>query len=167
MRSKGINWSMLCLCLRVVAVSACAGQSPPHLALRVLESQVQSGIDEPQLQFMVISDQAHFTALYHDLHQMTLPRPAVPDVDLTSRYVLVAFMGQKSTAGYAIRFGEKVVKRHEAIEVTVYQDTPTEGAMLAQMMTSPYVMATVDRDAYTQVRFVDEEGHVLDEIGVK
>ena len=167
MKIKCINLSMLYLCLGILAVQACAKQSSSPLALRVLESRVHSSMHEPRLKFLAISDRDRFTALYHSLHQMTLPMPALPDVDFASQHVLVAFMGQKSTAGYAIRFGDKVVKRDETLEVTVHQDTPSEGALLAQMTTSPYVMAAVDQGAYTQVRFIDAEGDTLDEISVK
>jgi len=167
MKSPVVYLVIGCMCLRVAAVQANSGQLPHHFQLRLLESQIHSGIAKPHLQFMVISDRSHFVEIYTNLHAETLPKPSLPEVDFATQRVLVAFMGQKSTAGYAIQFEEIIVQRDDNIEVTVRRRIPPPGAILAQIVTNPYVMAVVDKGAYTQVKFVNEDGHVLDVLDVK
>ena len=158
--------AIVCACVWFAAESAGLSQSPPRLHVRLLESQIHSGVTESHLRFLVISEQQRFLEVYNKIHAATLQKPALPEVDFATQRVLVALMGQKSTAGYAIQFGETALQRQSLIEVTVRLSTPSQDAVLAQVMTSPYALAVIERGTYTQVKFVTEAGQVLEVLDV-
>ena len=161
MRSRSAYLVAVSVCVWFVSVHA--GCRPPaqQVTLRLLESQIRSGMSKRQGQFLVISDRARFVEVYTRIHAASLQKPSLPSVDFATQRLLVAFMGQQSTAGYAIQFDEGVVQRDGTLEVTVRFHTPPQGAMLAQVITSPYALAVVDRGPYTRVHFVNEAGETL------
>jgi PrcB C-terminal len=161
-----LHLAIVCACIWFAAVPAGCSQSPHRLNVRLLESQIHSGVTESHLRFLVISEQHRFLEVYNKIHAVTLQKPALPEVDFATQRVLVALMGQKSTAGYEIQFGEIALQRQSVIEVTVRLSTPSQDAVLAQVMTSPYALAVIESGTYTQVKFVTEAGEVLEVLDV-
>jgi hypothetical protein len=161
-----LHLAIVCACIWFAAVPAGFSQSLHRLNVRLLESQIHSGVTESHLRFLVISEQHRFLEVYNKIHAVTLQKPVLPEVDFATQRVLVAFMGQKSTAGYAIQFAETALQRQTLIEVTVRLSTPSQDAVLAQVMTSPYALAVIASGTYTQVKFVTEAGQVLEVLDV-
>jgi hypothetical protein len=107
---------------------------------RVLERGDQTYIDDSRQ--ALARNAAEWTALWrqHD------PDRAAPAVDFTREMVVALFMGSRSTAGYAI---EIVSAREEdgAFVVRFRERRPERGALLAQMITSPYHIIAVPRSS--------------------
>lgn len=142
------------------AVMACTKQPIP-LELRVLERAAQSGQAEPSLQFMVVSTEQQFAEVYRTIHAAAFQKPPPPVIDFDQHRVLVAFMGQKSTAGYEINFTSTAQQVDTTLDVTVQMQGVPENSMAAQIITSPYVLAVIEQGLYRHVRFVDEENQLL------
>ena len=138
-----------------------------QLQIDVLESNAFSGNNDRKARFMVISDSSGFADVYARTRSHKLKKPQAPSLDFDKKRVLVAFMGQKSTAGYRITFAETLTRSGDTLVVTVNMQSPPQGAVLAQVITSPYAMATVERGDYTKIRFVDEDGTTLATINMK
>lgn len=157
------------LYLTVASLCACclspqaAGSAP---RLQVIESGLNSGIVEQEARFAVLSDQGEFAALHQDIHSVRLPAPPVPEIDFSQWRVLAGFMGVQPTGGYAIGFTEPARLYDAVVEVTVRFETPPPGAILPQVITSPFVIARLEKGAYSKVRFVDEEGKILETVEV-
>lgn len=143
-----------------LACTACSQEARP-LPITTLEAGGNSGRFEKGLRLLVVSRAERFATLYGQIASLTLPKPPTPAVDFRKYHVLVAFMGKKSTAGYRIRFAESARRLDRAIEVPVLQSIPAQDAILAQVVTNPYVIAIIARDGYTKVTFVDEKGVLL------
>ena len=135
--------------------------------LKILDSGAISGVSEKEQRFLVISDLEEFRNLYKKIHSTTLGGKLLPEVDFKNYLVLVGLMGQKPTGGYTINFGDIVGKEGEVIEVKVTLTRPAPDAILAQVITSPYVIALVNKNKYKKVAFVDEEGKALEEVGIE
>lgn len=132
-----------------------------QLQINVLASNAFSGNNDRNARFMVISDNANFADVYARTQSHKLKKPQAPSIDFEKKRVLVAFMGQKSTAGYRITFEEKISRTGDTLVVTVNMQSPPQGAALAQVITSPYAMATVERGKYRQIKFIDTDGNTL------
>lgn len=162
--------------LRVALIGFCVGYITAHtactqavqsLSVTTVESGLISGKIETGLRFLVISEPEAFGELYGQIASLTLPKPTIPAVDFAKYRVVVAFMGEKPTAGYGIRFAESARQRAQTtIEVQILRTMPPKDAILAQVVTNPYVVAMVARNHYTEVVFVDELGAMLASVDV-
>lgn len=148
-------------CIAGSLLHTACGQATQPLLITALEAGGNSGRFEKGLRFLVVSRAEAFAALYGQIASLTLPKPPTPAVDFTKYRVLAAFMGEKSTAGYSIRFAESARRLGRRVEVPVLESIPAKDAILAQVVTNPYVIAIIARDNYTEVTFVDEMGVVL------
>ena len=160
----------LCFLRSALIIGFCAGYIAVHtactqvlrsLSVTTVESGISSGKFETGLRFLVISQPEAFDKLYGQIASLTLPKPETPVVDFTKYRVVVALMGEKPTTGYGIRFVESARRRAQTIEVQILRTIPPKDAILAQVVTNPYVIAMVARNHYTEVVFVDKSGNVL------
>ncbi len=126
--------------------------------LRSLESGAQSGVTERS--FRIVSDECAFRQLHRSVHAHRIPLPPPPEVDFDRDIVLAAFLGARSTAGYHAGFGEVDVAGDMA-RVIVFERSPPAGAVLAQVVTTPYAMAALSRWNLKAVVLVDPSGTVL------
>ena len=162
MNARGLCRGVLIgFCIGYVTVHTVCAQATRYLPVTTLESGVNSGRIETALRFLVISQLEAFDEFYGQIASLRLPKPPTPVVDFATHRVVVALMGRKPTAGYGIRFSESAQQQDRTIEVQVLRISPAEGAILAQVVTNPYVIAVVARDSYAKVTFVDESGAVL------
>lgn len=129
--------------------------------LEIVEKDAFSTHTEKGPQFQLISDRNLFDDAYQHLHEGGRASPEKPAVDYTKQRVLLAFMGQKSTAGYSIDFQPATAIAGDALVVTVILTKPPTGAVLAQVVTSPYALATLPRTGYQRVKLVDTSGETL------
>ncbi len=141
-----------------------AGSRQPELRVpvKILEKGYHSGIKKADTRFVVISDPDHFMEVFEKVHSKTYPLPDLPTVDFDRQIVLAAFMGEKNTGGYQISFEKTACISNKTLRVTVFMQTPSPGAILPQVITSPYVLAAVDKGNFRRVEFVDKDGNILE-----
>ena len=149
------------VCIWITFIHTDCVKAQHQLRLNIIENKVHSGKIEKYLRFIIISDHKIFIETYRRMHSLELPQPKPPEIDFDTHRVLVAFMGQKPTSGYTISFDDVVVLLESMIEVKVRLARPPRDAILAQVMTNPYVMAIIEKGSYTRVKFVNEAGEVL------
>jgi hypothetical protein len=70
--------------------------------------------------------------------------PKIPEVDFTKNCVIAVFMGDKNTGGYAINF-DKVIKRTDALTVSVFETSPGVKCIVTQAITRPYEIAKIPK----------------------
>lgn len=92
----------------------------------------------------------------------------IPPVDLERELVLAVLQGPKRTGGYAVSVS-RVTQKGSLVEVRVEVVEPEPGSITIQILTSPYHLVTLDRDAFNprgQLRFVflDEQDNLLEEV---
>lgn len=110
---------------------------------------------------MVIGDEEELYRLL-SLAGLQLPEP---DVDFDRHLVLAAMLGVRNSAGYSISI-KSVGQQSYEVQVEVEVSEPEEGAFTAQVLTSPYHLAMVERDAFEPrgelvFIFVDNHGRML------
>jgi hypothetical protein len=96
----------------------------------------------------VMRTAAEWTALWKELGS-SKPRPAV---DFARSTVLGVFLGSRPTAGYTVKID--TIERQGAEFVVTYRERPPAPTdMVAQMLTAPYLLVTIEKfDG--RVRFV-------------
>ena len=91
---------------------------------------------------------AEWTALWKQLGS-SRPRPAV---DFTRSTVLGVFLGSRPTAGFGVAI-DSIDRQGAELVVTYRERRPNPADMVAQMLTAPYLLVTIERfDG--KVRFV-------------
>jgi len=162
MKFKSVLTVIFILFFGVSLVSA-----EPRFRLKIIEARSFSGIIEKELQVLVVSDKNRFFKLYKKIRSLEFPVPSSPTINFEKQIVLMAFMGGKPTPGYTITF-DKISFQHEQIlEIIVKITRPPPGEILAQVMTSPYVVARIGRGTYNTVNFRDENEALLKSIKVE
>ena len=131
------------------------------LPCAILAEEVQTveagSFSGPDRAFLVIEDETKLRRIHRDVHAHTSLPPPLPMFDFEHDLALLAFMGQRSTAGYAIEFDSPAQVRGGVAYVRVVEQTPPPGAALATVITSPYVMARLRRGEFGAVKFIDSE----------
>jgi hypothetical protein len=124
-----------------------ATPGPATLAVTKLEDGTDSKFTEAKQQ--VLKTKAEFEAFWakHD------DVKAAPSVDFDKDMVLAVFVGEKSTGGYTVAI-TGAVEKGDGIEVTYKVSAPEPGGMNIQVLTYPYVFATIPRSTKT-VKFTE------------
>ena len=117
-------------------IGVASGQTPG--SERMVERGGQSRIDQPRQ--VTARTEAEWTALWRE-HAPGRPAPAV---DFSLEMVLGVFLGSRPTPGYGV---EIVAARQQGGELVVqYRETPPPtGRILAQLITSPFVIVARPR----------------------
>jgi len=116
-----------------------------------------------------ITDHADLLELYKNLnkrHSGDDGNP--PEMDFNIYGVLFLEMGQKSTGGYAFSFNPS--HSHVVASQTVIQvgwNVPPEGAIVTQVLTSPYILLKVKKTEINTILVLDQNGRSLFEIPIK
>lgn len=107
-----------------------------------------SGIERPRQ--VAIQDETGWRALWKE----HAPEADPPRVDFTTRTVLAVFLGSRMTAGYAVELTGVERGEHEAV-VHVKESRPGRDQMLAQVITTPFLIVSVPR-LHGSIRFTHD-----------
>jgi len=135
-----------------------AADVPPNaqvVAFEVVQEMTTpiSGIREKRRE--VIADAAEWAELWDEMQSMVMPKPSVPEIDFSSRMVVFASMGERTSGGYTISVLE-AAQENGALYVEVEEATPGIECITTDVISTPAVAVSVPRTAST-VLFVDRE----------
>ncbi len=86
------------------------------------------------------------------------PLAALPTIDFTEEGVLVIWMSQHPTGGYALELAAQQAEIKDAtILVPVRRITPRQGAAVVQMITQPYLMLRIGKGNYNTITIIDPD----------
>lgn len=164
MKRAPIHWSSSRRLLIFLAAFAFSGEACPSTesTLTPLESGTHSNV--PVRSFQAVFDQDAFRNLHRHIHSHRLPPPSAPTVDFDRFVVVAAFMGQRSTLGYRIRFGDAVAVEDGTAILSVTESQPPPNTVQGQVITTPYAIAALAHGSYEKIAFVDPYGTVLESV---
>jgi PrcB C-terminal len=129
-----------------LAVMGFAAVASDPVAFKTLDAGDHSGIESRR--DVTVRTAAEWTALWKQLGSGR-PRPAV---DFARSTVLGVFLGSRPTAGYTAKI-DTIERQGAELVVTYRERSPDPTDMVAQMLTAPYLLVTIERfDG--RVRFV-------------
>jgi len=132
------------LLLAMLALFTAACSMPPVQELPVPFTTIamgeQSGIHRPKN--VVVRTEAEWTRLWqaHDAS----PADKRPPIDFDRDMVIAVFLGQRPTAGYRVRIMD-VRQSPDELQVHVRERKPDSQAVLAQVLSYPFVMIRLPR----------------------
>jgi hypothetical protein len=135
------NLVLLALCLPVM--TACADpQSAPALPLRSVSKGAFSGITDVRQE--VIRDKEAFAKVWDELQARSRPRPSLPEIDFAREMLVLVTLGQRRTGGFSIEV-VNVEVRQDRLRVGVRRQNPAPGAMVIEVLTSPFHLVAVPK----------------------
>jgi hypothetical protein len=93
---------------------------------------------------VVITNNADYQKLMSEVYSNLDQMPRIPDVDFTKNDVVGVFMGAKSNGGYSINV-DKVIKRSDAVTVSVYETSAGKNCSVTEAITQPYEIVKVPK----------------------
>ncbi|ACB74417.1 protease complex subunit PrcB family protein [Opitutus terrae] len=123
------------LALLLAGCGTAAGLTARPTAAPQQWSGPHSGVAEPSTR--VVRDPAAWTALWQQLDREAPPAPA-----WSTRMAVAVFLGQRRSAGFRL---EVLATREECgqLVITVREQQPAPGKIVAQVLTSPWAVAVV------------------------
>ncbi|MGQ0562795.1 MAG: protease complex subunit PrcB family protein [Gemmatimonadota bacterium] len=153
-KSALITTVLICACSGAPEITAI--DAPPAAAVQPLFATLYSSLREPRR--MIIRDEESWSRLWADMVSSTGAPGAVPKVDFAREDVLVAALGERRTAGYAIAItGARSTEA--GLHVTVISTNPAPGCTGADVVTTPLAAVRVSKIG-VQISF-DERTVVL------
>ena len=125
------------------ATDAASAAAQVSTSVQVLQSGAQSLYDATTVETRVSSSATEFNAVWQLAAGTQIPAPAAPSVDFTKQKVVTVFMGQKPTGGYGLRLVSSNLRR-DGLRLLLEASAPAAGLVQSQVITSPYLMLTVD-----------------------
>jgi hypothetical protein len=132
----------LAAALALIGVAAVPADPVPFKTLDAGDQGIESKRD------VTVRTAAEWTALWKELGSGK-PRPTV---DFAKSTVLGVFLGSRPTAGFGVAI-ETIDRQGSELVVTYRERRPSPTDMVAQMLTAPYLLVTIEKfDG--RVRFV-------------
>lgn len=116
-----------------------------------------------------IGNREQLVQVYEQIHTPVIESGKIvpPDVDFSRFGVLLILMGQKPTAGFHLKLGEKqVVAKDDIAHLYIHWVEPPPDAVVAQMISSPCLMLKLSKGAYSRLHILDQNGHLRAEVAV-
>lgn len=124
------------------------------LEFETVEKGFFSGITEQKK--LIIKTRDQWKNLWNKHTSIRLPPSEVPAIDFTKNMIIVVFMGQKPTGGFAIEI-TKIKKYKDEIVTSFAEGRPPSDALVTQVLIQPYHIVKVKR-SNLPVRFKKIEG---------
>jgi hypothetical protein len=147
-------------------ISACAGSRAMDAPQAELNAQaIRGGISghdfgaEPGGAW--INDANEFASTLARLDQVAVNggRQDLHKIDFSSQGVLLLWMGDKPTGGYAIELeAEKSYIRDHTAFVSVHWIEPAPTAMVTQVRTAPFLMVGLNKGGFRRIMVIDQQG---------
>ena len=144
-----------------ILTTGCAGRHRSEVDVAGLASGAHSQDRGRDVRFAVASDPESFRSLIGRIFVPDRSPVDVDEIDFESQLVIAAFKGVCPTAGYSISFDSTAKSRGNTLEMRVRTSSPSADGAVAQVVTSPYTLAMVDRSSISRVRFVSAGGREL------
>ena len=113
---------------------------PDPVPFKTLDAGLQSGIEQARNVVVRMPDE------WKVLCAQYAEGRKCPAVDFARSMVVAVFLGTRPTAGYAAEI-TRVERDGDTLVVTWREKKPGPDEMVAQMMTAPYLLVTIDRGA--------------------
>lgn len=94
-----------------------------------------------------LRDEQAFRSFWRRVHANGTSVPDRPEVDFQNRVVVAVVLGNRPNGGYTVDIQDvKGTSGTETIQVSFTETAPGDGCQTVQVLTSPYVMAAVNKN---------------------
>lgn len=108
-----------------------------------------------------IATQDELSSWWQRIHQLQLPQPTLPNLNISANALILIYMGQKTSGGYALSLANKPVKRQDDVaSVHLEWKQPQAGMLQTQMLSSPCILLQLPASKIQQVNIVDQDDKI-------
>ncbi len=113
------------------------GQPVPY---QIIEAGTRSPVRTPVA--ALFRDADAWIMGYSYLHAQQIPAPEVPSLSFEEQQVILLSIGERPTSGYTVSI-DQVLLKDDTLRIWAHESCPSEGAMVLQVLTQPYVLFSV------------------------
>jgi hypothetical protein len=147
----------------MLALSGCTADPPQAsgpLPVRLLHQGLHCRIDEAGVRWLATADEVSAIPGFG-------ARVAL-DVDFDREGVALIAMGKRPTAGYmVVPAADRAAVEAGTVRIPVAWQEPPEGAVVAQVLTTPCLLVALPKGGYDAVAAVDQDGAVRGRVVVR
>jgi len=115
--------------------------------------------EKPFAQWIQTRDE--LSSWWQRIHQLQLPQPTLPNLNVSANALILIYMGQKNSGGYALALDNKPLQRQENVaSVYLKWKQPQAGMLQTQMLSSPCLLIQLPASKFQQVNIVDQDGKI-------
>jgi hypothetical protein len=140
--------------LGVVFLNGGYASENQEVNFEIIDSGYISGYCEEA--YFVVRTESEWEMIWERHTILQEPPPSCPNVDFSKNVVICAFMGRCPTAGYSI-YIEKIWTDEEQVHVEIFKRSPSGDLVVAEVITSPFVIASLEKIDLQFVFHVAEE----------
>jgi hypothetical protein len=125
------------------------------MEFRVVDQGDLSGLSDEA--YFVVENENEWENIWEKHAILGVPPKPCPEIAFSEEVVICALMGRRSTAGYRISI-ERVWGNEEGIHVRVVKHEPPDDMIVAQILTYPFVFASIERTDRPIIFHIKEDG---------
>ncbi len=129
--------------LLVMLLLSCNATKTQNTIKSLVFHELHSGNTSPQTEegFQLITDYKSLVSFYN-----TVNIEKIPEVNFKEDQVIVVFLGQQNTGGYAVSVNA-IQCQENVIKVYAKKTAPKKGMLVTTMLTQPYVIVKTSKNA--------------------
>jgi len=123
----------------------------------------QSGYNEET--YLVVKTEAEWAEVWAKHTAPHKPATLYPEINFSKNMVICAFMGKRPTTGYSISI-RRIWAKEERIHVEIAKSAPPENLAVGEVITYPYVFASLERTDWGVIFNITEEDGAVNEVAI-
>jgi len=147
----------LLIVMGVLSITSNAIADPAMKPATEIFAGSRCGSDAKALEW--ITDTVRLDTLRSHLAEQAPANEPLPTIDLVTESVFLLSMGTQPTPGYRVSPAPSAPKLDgNTLTISMHWRQPPEGLMLAQVITTPCLLFSVENGDYQQLQIVDQNG---------
>ncbi len=155
--------ALLVLGITSVVIEGSQASTKQDVEFEVVDCGDQSGYNEET--YLVVKTEAEWTKVWAKHTVPHMPTTPYPEINFSKDMVICAFMGKRPTTGYSISV-RRIWAEEERIHVEIAKSGPPENLMVSEVITYPYIFASLERTDSEMIFTITEENGTVNEVTI-
>jgi len=155
--------ALLVLGITSVIIEGSQASTEQDVEFEVVDSGDQSGYNEET--YLVVKTEAEWAEVWAKHTAPHMPTTLYPEINFSKDMVICAFMGKRPTTGYSISV-RRIWAEEERIHVEIAKSSPPENLMVSEVITYPYIFASLERTDSEMIFTITEENGTVNEVTI-
>jgi hypothetical protein len=155
--------ALLVLGITSVIIEGSQASTKQDVEFEVVDCGDQSGYNEET--YLVVKTEAEWAKVWAKHTALYMHTTPYPEINFSKDMVICAFMGKRPTTGYSISV-RRIWTEEERIHVEIAKSDPPENLMVSEIITYPYVFASLERTDSEMIFTITEENGTVNEVTI-
>jgi len=155
--------ALLVLGITSVIIEGSQASTKQDVEFEVVDWGDQSRYNEET--YLVVKTEAEWAEVWAKHTASHMPTTPYPEINFSKNMVICAFMGKRPTTGYSISI-RRIWAEGERIHVEIAKSDPPENLVVSEVITYPYVFASLERTDWRVIFTITEEDGTVNEVAI-